>query len=98
MLSTRPQNVVSNPARNYFLARVEATRVMTRDPHGSKESHPARRLLRVLAPWSLSLLGLTLSGCDLVKGIFKAGMWVGVLGILVIVGLAAWAFSAFKRG
>lgn len=97
MLSTRPQKIVSNPARNYFVARDQAARVMTRDPYGSTEN-PAKRLRRALAPWSISLLvALTLPGCDLVKGIFKAGMWVGVLGILVVVGLAAWAFSAFKR-
>jgi len=36
----------------------------------------------------LSLLvasALTLSGCELVEGIFKAGVWVGVIVVVVIV-------------
>lgn len=69
----------------------------THEQYGSKENRPVKRLRRGLTPWSLSLLVLTLSGCDLVKGIFKAGMWVGFLGLLVVVGLAVWAYSAFKR-
>lgn len=69
----------------------------THEHHGSKGNCPAKRLRRVLALWSLLFVALMLSGCDLVEGIFKAGMWVAFLGILVVVGLAAWAYSAFKR-
>lgn len=30
---------------------------------------------------------LTLSGCELVEGIFKAGMWVGVLMVAIVAGI-----------
>ena len=46
------------------------------------------RLLLVL------VAGLTLTGCDLAQGIFKAGMGVGIF--LVIVVLAFVAFLATK--
>jgi len=47
------------------------------------------------SPWLLVLLvlsGLTLTGCEAIAGIFKAGMWTGVIGIvlvLVVVGFIA---------
>ena len=36
------------------------------------------------------LLSLTLSGCEVVEGIFKLGVWVGVIVTLGIVMLIAW--------
>jgi hypothetical protein len=33
---------------------------------------------------ALALLSLHLTACELVKGIFKAGVWVGVLAVVVI--------------
>ena len=47
------------------------------------------------SPWLLVLLvlsALTLTGCEAIAGIFKAGMWTGVIGIvlvLVVVGFIA---------
>jgi hypothetical protein len=37
-------------------------------------------------------LSILLAGCELVGGIFKAGMWVGVLIIAVVIGLIALIF------
>jgi hypothetical protein len=31
------------------------------------------------------MLGVSAAGCEVVGGIFKAGMWVGVLGVLAVV-------------
>lgn len=39
----------------------------------------------VLAP-----LTLTLTGCELIGSIFKAGVWVGVLGVFAVVALVVW--------
>jgi uncharacterized membrane protein len=37
---------------------------------------------------ALSTLALTLTGCGVVKGIFKAGFWVGiVLAVFLVVGV-----------
>lgn len=33
----------------------------------------------------LVFLGVSAAGCELVGGIFKAGMWVGALGVLLVV-------------
>jgi len=38
---------------------------------------------------ALALLSINLTACELVKGIFKAGVWVGVLGVLGVVVLVA---------
>jgi hypothetical protein len=36
----------------------------------------------------VALLALPLGGCELIGGIFKAGVWVGALGIVVVIVLA----------
>jgi hypothetical protein len=33
----------------------------------------------------LVLLGVSAAGCEVVGGIFKAGMWVGALGVIAVV-------------
>jgi hypothetical protein len=45
---------------------------------------------------ALMLCGLafTTSGCEVIGGIFKAGVWVGVAIVVVVVGLIAWAIKA----
>jgi hypothetical protein len=42
-------------------------------------------------------LALFLNGCTVVRGIFKAGVWVGVLAVVAVVALAIWAIRAFAR-
>jgi hypothetical protein len=44
----------------------------------------------------LLLLCVTLTGCDLVKGIFKAGVWIGVLGVFAVLGLIAFGVSKLR--
>lgn len=46
---------------------------------------------------ALSVLSLQLTACEMVKGIFKAGMWVGVLGVLAVLVLGALAFSRLRH-
>ncbi len=33
----------------------------------------------------LVILGVSTAGCEVIGGIFKAGMWVGVLGVVAVV-------------
>jgi hypothetical protein len=40
---------------------------------------------------------LSLAGCAVVKGIFKAGVWVGVLGVCAVLGLIVFAASRLGR-
>jgi hypothetical protein len=40
---------------------------------------------------------MTLSSCEVVGGIFKAGMWVGVLLVVLIVGLILWLIGRGRR-
>jgi hypothetical protein len=35
----------------------------------------------------LLLLSFTLSGCEVIAGIFEAGFWVGVIAVVVVLGL-----------
>jgi hypothetical protein len=44
---------------------------------------------------SIILLGsiVSLSGCELVGDIFKAGVWVGAILVIGLIGLGIWMFS-----
>jgi uncharacterized membrane protein YkvI len=41
----------------------------------------------------LMLLAMTAAGCEIAEGIFKAGVWVGVLLVVVIVGVIFMLFG-----
>lgn len=45
----------------------------------------------------LVMLGVTTAGCELIGGIFKAGMWIGALGVIAIVILVVVALRKLKR-
>ena len=33
---------------------------------------------------------VALAGCELIEGIFKAGVWVGVILVLAVIGIIVW--------
>jgi len=39
------------------------------------------------------LLAMTLTGCEVIGGIFKAGMWVGIVMAVLVVALIMWIFG-----
>jgi hypothetical protein len=42
----------------------------------------------------LVLAAFTMTGCEAIEGIFKAGVWVGVVGVALVLGIIA--FVAVK--
>lgn len=42
---------------------------------------------------AIMLLSTTLSSCELVEGIFKAGVWTGIIAIVVVLVLIIWLIS-----
>ena len=45
----------------------------------------------------LVILGMSASGCEVVGGIFKAGLWVGAIGVILVVVLLVVVVGKFKR-
>ncbi|CAN5333675.1 hypothetical protein BH20BAC1_BH20BAC1_20560 [soil metagenome] len=45
----------------------------------------------------LFLLSAILSSCEAIGGIFKAGMWVGVVVVIIIVALIFWLINKFRK-
>lgn len=43
------------------------------------------------------LMAFTLSSCELVGDIFKAGMWTALIIIVLVVVLIAWIFRKLRR-
>lgn len=46
----------------------------------------------------IALLATTLTSCELVEGIFKAGVWVGVIIVVVVLALIIWLISKIFGG
>ncbi|MEO8901015.1 MAG: phosphatidate cytidylyltransferase [Polyangiaceae bacterium] len=51
----------------------------------------------VLALSALAGLSLSLNGCAIIGGIFKAGVWVGVIAVVAVIALVMWGVRAAKR-
>jgi hypothetical protein len=52
-----------------------------------------QRLLFVV----LFFLVFALTGCQIIGDIFKAGVWVGVILVIAVIGIVAWLFSRGSR-
>ncbi|HET9504050.1 MAG TPA: hypothetical protein VFO93_10945 [Hymenobacter sp.] len=46
----------------------------------------------------LALLATTLTSCELAGDIFKGGIWVGVIGVFVVVAIIFWLVSKMGGG
>jgi cytosine/uracil/thiamine/allantoin permease len=46
----------------------------------------------------IAFLCSTLSSCELVEGIFKAGVWSGVIIVVVVVAIIIWILSKIFGG
>jgi hypothetical protein len=55
---------------------------------------PVNHVTRILL---IVLLAVSAAGCELVGGIFKAGIWVGAIGIILIVVLIMVVAGKMKR-
>lgn len=52
----------------------------------------------VLSLSALLMLMLSMSSCELIGGIFKAGVWAGVLMVVVVVGLVIFLLAKLFGG
>jgi cytosine/uracil/thiamine/allantoin permease len=46
----------------------------------------------------IALLSTSLASCELVQGIFKAGVWTGVIVVVLILALVIWLISRVFGG
>lgn len=46
---------------------------------------------------ALFFLITTMNSCEVVGGIFKAGVWVGVLVVVLVVGIILWVIGKAKK-
>jgi len=44
----------------------------------------------------LVLLGMSATGCQVVGDIFQAGMWVGVIGVILVVAIIGFVVSKMR--
>lgn len=53
---------------------------------------------RLFSLFALTLILTTLTSCEVVGDIFKAGAWVGIIGVFVVVALIWWIVSKIGGG
>jgi len=46
----------------------------------------------------IALLTTTLASCDLIEGIFKAGVWTGIIVVVLVLALIIWLISKIFGG
>lgn len=51
---------------------------------------------RALGIGLVPVVAMALSGCEAVKGIFKAGVWVGVIAVVIVLAVAAFLVRSFR--
>jgi hypothetical protein len=45
----------------------------------------------------LAFFLVLLSSCEAIEGIFKVGMWAGILIVVVIIAIIIWLINKFRR-
>ena len=45
----------------------------------------------------LIIMAITFSSCSAIAGIFKAGVWFGVIGVIVIVAIIFWLINKARK-
>ena len=43
------------------------------------------------------LLTFVMSSCDVIGGIFEAGMWTGLIGVVLLIIVVFWIFNKIRR-
>ena len=45
----------------------------------------------------LAVLSVSFSSCEAIADIFKAGMWFGIIGVIVVVALIIWLINKMRK-
>lgn len=49
-------------------------------------------------PWAvLSVIAVTFSSCEVIGAIFKAGVWTGIIIVILVIALIIYVISRFGR-
>jgi hypothetical protein len=59
----------------------------------SRQTAQEVTMKNMIAPLPLLLSAVTLAGCQIVGDIFKAGVWVGVIGVVAVIAIVIWLIS-----
>jgi hypothetical protein len=52
---------------------------------------------KILIPAALFIAISSFSSCELVEGIFKAGVWVGILIVVAVIALIIWLVTRARK-
>ena len=52
-----------------------------------------RTVMKKLTLFSIAAILISLSSCQVVEGIFKAGVWVGVIAVVLVIAIIFWLIN-----
>lgn len=78
-----------------YLRWLASCRVYYRPGHHLK--YKTMKTIKPFLMMLLVLLAFTMSSCEVIGDIFKAGMWTALVIIVLIVLLITWLFRKFRR-
>jgi energy-converting hydrogenase Eha subunit H len=55
------------------------------------------RFATILQLMLVVMLGMAGAGCQVIGDIFQAGMWVGVIGVVLVIAVVGFAVSRLRR-
>jgi heme/copper-type cytochrome/quinol oxidase subunit 4 len=58
---------------------------------------PKGTFMKQLTYSMLAFMAMALAGCEIIGGIFKAGVWTGILLVVIVVALIIWLISRARR-
>ncbi len=90
----KPVNLVRNTFSR-FAEIPEVRRTLISTVVGFGMGYVAKKAKDVLA--TLMALSISLTSCAAIGGIFKAGIWVGVIVVVVIIAIVLWLIGKAKK-
>jgi hypothetical protein len=46
--------------------------------------------------YAVLVLAMASAGCELIEGVFRAGVWVGVLMVVLVLGIVGWIATKMR--
>jgi hypothetical protein len=74
--------------------------VLQKEPpgrHGRQKGRASVHTQRLLPLAVVTAAAMTLTGCEAIQGIFKAGVWVGVIGVVLVIAVVGFLAAKIRQ-
>jgi predicted Na+-dependent transporter len=83
--------------RTSFISKIPSFSYLLPGTKAETQNHKTMKNFRLYFLGLIALLSVSLTGCEIIGDIFRAGMWTAVIIIILIVLIIGWLISKFRR-